>query len=148
MRVNKVRGIPDLVAKVTVAFHTFHIEANSARSGSNGIKSEPQRICAVSGNAFRIFLARRLGDAFCHSRLHHVSRSLGNQIIKGYSVNDIQWVEPVPLGFGHLLPLGIGHEAVDINLVKGYLADEFERHHDHSGNPEADDVVTGDHDVR
>ncbi len=79
--------------------------------------------------------------------MHQVTGSFGNQSIQADTVDDIHRVQAVALRLGHLLAGGIGHQAVDVDLLERYFTGEFHRHHDHAGNPQADDVVSCHHNV-
>ena len=82
MHATKTRSIPKLVAEVPVAFDPFHVEANRAGARGDGIESKPQRVGAIGHDAVGVLLARRLPDALCHSRLHHVGGALGHQVVQ------------------------------------------------------------------
>jgi hypothetical protein len=48
----------------------------------------------------------------------------------------LQRVDDVALGLGHLLPLGVAHQAVDVDLAERHFAHELQAHHHHAGHPE------------
>ena len=73
--------------------------------------------------------------------------SLGDQILEANAVDDVHGVESISLRFGHLLAICISNQSVNINFFEWHFVDIFQRHHDHPGNPETDDVVTGNHQV-
>ena len=50
----------------------------------------------------------------------------------------------VALGLRHLLPLGVAHQAVDVDLAERHIAHELEAHHDHARHPEEQDVEARD----
>ena len=66
------------------------------------------------------------------------------------AVDDVQWVQDVALGLGHLLALAITHQAVHVHGLERYLRrailvlHQVHGQHDHPGNPEENDVETGD----
>ena len=60
------------------------------------------------------------------------------------AVDDVQGVHDVALGLGHLLPLLVAHEGVDVDVVERDLLHEVEAHHHHARDPEEDDVEAGD----
>ena len=53
-----------------------------------------------------------------------------------------------PSALGHLLPLRIPHQAVDVDGFEGHLTGELQGHHDHPGDPEEDDVMPRDQHIR
>jgi hypothetical protein len=93
-----------------------------------------------SGNSLRVCLA-----IFSASlRLHHAAGALLHQRLQLDAVDEIDGVEHVALGLGHLVALGVAHQAVDVDVAEGHLVHELEPHHDHPGDPEEDDVEAGD----
>ncbi len=74
------------------------------------------------------------------------------------ALDDVDGVDDVALGLGHLLAVGVADEAVDVDLFErdgvGELALAAVRHgdvlhevaaeHDHAGYPEEEDVEAGD----
>ena len=88
------------------------------------------------------------GLNFLHGQRHIVSRrrSSDQGVPKGVGAvlrNNIQRVQHVALGLGHLLSLGVAHQAVQVDRVEGHLVSELQRHHHHARNPEEQDVVAG-----
>ena len=59
-------------------------------------------------------------------------------------VDEHERVESVARGLGHLATLGVTHHAVDDDVVERRIAGEMGPHHHHAGDPEEDDVETGD----
>ena len=57
-------------------------------------------------------------------------------------------VDAVTQGFGHLSALGVTNDTVDQHFGEGYFAHMFQSAENHSGDPEEDDVVSGDQQVR
>ena len=55
--------------------------------------------------------------------------------------DDVQGIERVAFALTHLLAFGITHEAVDVHVLKRDTVGKVLGHHNHSGNPEEDDVV-------
>ena len=85
--------------------------------------------------------------AFGHLRLHQPLSALGYQIVERNAVDEIERVEAVAAALRHLLALGVAHETGDVDLAERHLTGEVQRHHDHPGDPEEDDVVAGDQHV-
>ena len=52
------------------------------------------------------------------------------------TIDQINRVQHVALGLGHLVAVGIAHQSVDVDFGEGHVVHELEPHHDHSGNPE------------
>ena len=76
-------------------------------------------------------------------RLGKVAGALGHQILQADAIDEVQGIQSVALGLGHLLAFRIAHQAVNVNLPERHLAGELKGHHDHTGHPEEDDVVAG-----
>ena len=66
------------------------------------------------------------------------------QGIRAVLVDDLQRVYAVAEGFAHLAALGIPHQAMNEDGIKGLFAGVFQTGEDHAGDPEGDDIVTGD----
>ena len=49
----------------------------------------------------------------------------------------------LPFRLAHLLPFGIPHECMDIDVAERDIAHEFQSQHDHSGDPEEQNVEAG-----
>ena len=64
--------------------------------------------------------------------------------IRAVFVDQVQRVQHVAERFGHLLALLVAHKCVDIDGVERLLIDHGVLHHHHSGDPEKDNVETGD----
>ena len=74
----------------------------------------------------------------CHGRIGEPQR------IRAVFINDVQWVNHVARGFGHLLALGIADQPVQINRIKGDLIDHGQLHHHHPRNPEKQNILPRD----
>ena len=61
-------------------------------------------------------------------------------------VDDLQGVDHVALGLGHLGAALVAHQAVDVDVLERHLAGEVQAQHHHPGDPEEDDVEAGDQD--
>ena len=85
----------------------------------------------------------RFLDLFGFLGLHHIAGTFFQQIIQRDSINDIERVKHITLGFGHFLPVGIPYQAVDIDFLERHIIHEFQAHHDHSGHPEENNVESG-----
>ena len=79
---------------------------------------------------------------------HIVARGVaGNQheaqCIGAVLINNLQRVDAVAQGFGHLTALAVANQTMDEYLVERNLMHEFHTHNQHTCNPEEDDIVTG-----
>ena len=137
------RRVPELVAEVAVALGAGEVEAHVAARGGQGAEGEAQRIGAVGRNAVGIVPPRGLLNARRQVWLGEVAGALGHQRLQADAVDQVQGIQAVALGLGHLAALRITHQAVDVNLPERHFAGELERHHDHAGHPKEDDVVAG-----
>ena len=90
----------------------------------------------VSRNALRVELQHATERG--HGRIGKA------QGIGAVFVDDLQRVDDVAQGLGHLLALGVADEAMEIDGVEGDILDHGKLHHHHPGDPEEDDVEAGD----
>ena len=138
------RGVPQLVAEVAVALGAAQVELDVAAGAGQGGEGEAQGIGAEAGDAVGEVGAGGLGDLVRQVGLHHAAGALGDQGLQLDAVDEIDGVEDIALGLGHLVAVGVAHQAVDVNLAEGHIAHELEAHHDHAGHPEEDDVKARD----
>src|SRR5450830_474065 len=143
------RGIPDLVAEVAIAFDVAHVELDVTTGGRQRAEGETQGIGTVAGDAFGELGAGLLLDGFLQLGLHQAGGAFLHQGFEFDAVDDIQRVEDVALGLGHLLALAVTHQAMDIDGLERYLRGavlvlhQVHGQHDHPGDPEENDVETG-----
>jgi hypothetical protein len=116
------------------------------KSHRTALEREAERIGAVGPDAFGEFGAGLLLDLFRHLRLHETRGALLHQGFEVDAIDEVEGIEHVALRLGHLLPMGVTHQAVDVDLAERHVAHELEAHHDHAGHPEENDVETGDED--
>ncbi len=140
-------GVPQFVAEITVTLDAVEIEFDIPPGGGQGGEGEAQRISAEGGNAIGKIFAGGLDYFACHLRLHQSGDALVGQVLQFDAVDEVNGVEDVALGLGHLLTVGIPHQTMDIDFMKRYLASEFQPHHDHPRDPEENDIEAGDQDV-
>ncbi len=76
--------------------------------------------------------------------LHQAGRALGEQGFQIDAVNQVERVEHIAFRLRHFLSVLIAYQAVNIDLPKGYIAHELQAQHDHSRDPEKDNVEAGD----
>ena len=147
------RRVPDLVAEVAIAFDAAHVELDVATGGGQRAEGEAQGVGAVAGDAVGELVAGLLLDLFRQFRLHQARGAFLHQGFQVDTVDDIQWVQDVALGLGHLLALTIAYQAVYVHGLERYLRGavfvlhQVHGEHDHPGNPEENDVEAGDQHV-
>ncbi len=56
-------------------------------------------------------------------------------------LHDLEGIDDVALGLGHLLAAGVPHQAVEVDLAEGHFAHPGEARHGHARHPEEQDVV-------
>ena len=98
----------------------------------------------MRGDALRILAAGVGFDAWRVLRAHQAGGAFADQGFDVDAVDEVDRIEDVAFGFGHLIAVGIAHQAVDIDLAERHLAHELDAQHDHAGHPEEDDVEAGD----
>ena len=95
----------------------------------------------MRGDAVGVVFAKLLFDVGRLFRLTKTHRVLLDEVFEVDPLNDVERVEGVALALGHLLPFGVAHETVDVDVLEGNASREVARHHHHAGDPEEDDVV-------
>ena len=140
-------GVPQFVAEIAVAFDAPQVEFDVAAGGGQGGEGETQCVGAEGGDAVGEFPAGGVFDFGGHVGLHQAAGAFSDQRFQFDAVDQVDGVQHIALGFGHFLAVGIAHQAVNVDFVKRHVAGEFEPHHDHAGDPEENDVKTGDQHV-
>jgi len=79
-------------------------------------------------------------------KAHVVSRAVAGdeaeaQRIRAVILDDLQRVDAVAKGFGHLPSKLVAHDAVDVNRAEGLLLHHLFAEHDHACHPEEDDII-------
>ena len=62
-------------------------------------------------------------------------------------VDDVQRIDHVSLGLGHLLAELVANESIEKDRAERHASGEAQTHHDHARHPEKEDVVAGDQDI-
>ncbi len=140
---HKAGRVPQLVAEVAVAFTAVHVELDVAAGAGEAGEGEAQRICAVGGDALRELLARALLDLLGLLRVHQAAGALLHQLLQADAVDQVDRVEHVALGLGHLLAFRVADQAVHVDILERNLAGDVLGHHHHARHPEEDDVEAG-----
>ena len=142
------RCIPDLIAEVPVAFHSTDIEFDVAPRRSQRVKGVTQCVGAISGNAVWKLFASRLFNFGGQLRLHEMGSTFGDERLELDTVDEINRVQHIALGLGHLLSFPVAHQSMHVHGMEGHLFHEMQRHHDHARDPKEDDVETRHQDGR
>ena len=140
--------VPELVAEVAVALAALGVEVDVASQARQRAEGEAHRVGAEAGDAVRELGGRVLPDLRRGLRPAQPGRALLEQRLEGDAVDQVDRVEHVALGLAHPLSVRVAHQTVDVDVAEGHLAGELQRHHDHPGDPEEDDVVAGDEHAR
>src|SRR5690606_13159876 len=137
-------GIPQLVAEVSVAFAALEVEIDIAAQSRVRSHCESQGVSAIGGEALGVILAGTLFDAGSLPGVHKPGCALRPQFFGANAVGQGARVDGIALGLAHRLPLEVADEAAHIDIPKWHLAGKVHAHHYHPGNPEEDDVESGD----
>src|SRR5690606_15095492 len=140
---DEVGGVPQLIAEVAVALDAAHVELDVAAGGGQRQVGEAQGVGDVGSDALGELGAGLLGDLLGQLWLHHAAGALGHQGFEVDAVDDVQRIEHVALGLGHLLALAVAHQAVHVHGLERDLPGQVGGQHDHPGDPEEDDVEAG-----
>ena len=122
-------------------------------AGRRGIEALRQRRAIHLGEARRVpQLGREVARALdpgrrqpqaaglrCGQRRHGEAQRVG-----AVFVDQLQGIDHVPLGLGHLLALLVRHQPVQVDGAERHLLHEVHAHHHHAGDPEEQDVPSGD----
>ena len=119
------RRVPELVAEVAVTLGAAEVEAHVAAGGCQGAEGEAQGIGAIGRDAVGIVPPRGFLDVRRQVRLGKVAGALGHQILQADAIDEVQGIQSVALGLGHLLAFRIAHQAVNVNLPKRHFAGEL-----------------------
>ena len=141
---HETRGVPQLVAEIAIAGHPAQIETQVPALRGEGCEREAQCVGAVGGDALRVLSARRLFDRGGQMRLHQSRGALGHERIELDAIDDVQRIDDIALGLGHLLPFGIEDQAVQVDGAERHFVQELQPEHQHAGDPEEDDVEARD----
>ena len=148
---HEAAGVPQLVTEVTVTFQTLHIPVDVTTGGGQRRQGEAQGVGTVRFDPVRELLLGTLADFLRQLRLHHVAGTFFQQLFQRDTIDHVQRVDNVTLGFGHLLAFVVADQAGHVDGMEWnlrlavFVFDEVHGHHDHAGNPEEDDVEAGDH---
>ena len=136
-------GVPKLVAEITKAFDSAQVKADIPTLSRQTGKRKSQRVGAERGNSIRKLAAGRIFNMLCHFRLHESGGAFFDKSRQRNAIDQIQWVKYVTLGFGHFLSVSIAYQPMYIDVSEGGAAGKFQAKHDHSGDPEKDNVKAG-----
>ncbi len=140
---NVAGRIPDLVAEIAVALDSAHIEINVTAGGGKRVESVAQGVRAKCRDTVRKFLAGFLFNFFGILRAHQAGGALAHQAVQVDTVNEVDGIQDIALGFRHFLPFTITDQAMDIDFSERNFTGEFQGHHDHACYPEENNVEGG-----
>ena len=132
--------VPELVAEVAVAFNAARVKADVPALGRECGEGKAQGVGAVGRDAVREMPARGGLDPGRELRLHEAAGQFFQQGVSPDTVQQIDGVQHIALGLGHLLSGRIADQARDIHLAERDLAGKFQPQHDHPRDPEKDDI--------
>ena len=140
--------VPQLVAEVSIAVDPTQVEVHVASGrGREGAVGEPQRVGAVGADALRKVGPGRRFDVGSHLRLGQVGGAFCHQVFERDAIDDVQRIEDIALGLRHLGAVRVPYQPVRVDGPEWHVTGEAQRHHDHSSDPEENDVVPGDQDI-
>ena len=104
---------------------------------------EAGRVPELGGEVARsLDPGRRQAQTAGRGRRHRRHREA--QRVGTVFVDQLQRVDDVALGLGHLLTLLVRHQPVQVDGAERHLGHEMHAHHHHAGDPEEQDVPAGD----
>ena len=106
---DKTRGVPELVAKVAIAFTTFQIKIDVAPKACIGSHGKAQCIGAKGWDAIRKLFARGFFNGARLLGVHQTIGAFAHQGFKIDAINQIHRVKRVALGFAHFLAFGVAN---------------------------------------
>ncbi len=140
---HKTRRVPQLVAEILVTLGALQVEIDGAAIGGQRGEGEAHGIGADCLDAVRIILADALLHFLAHLRNQQRGGGFPDQGFQIDAVDQVQRINRVALGLGHLLAFRIAHDGIDVDLAERHLAGEILGGHDHARDPEEDDVEAG-----
>mmetsp|Transcript_45487 Transcript_45487/g.140564 ORF Transcript_45487/g.140564 Transcript_45487/m.140564 type:complete len:526 (-) Transcript_45487:1306-2883(-) len=137
----KARGVPHLVAEVSVAHDSVNVEVHVAALQGVGEKTEAQGVGAALRDTLReVLLLALLG--LLDLLLGQVALvELLLEVREADALDHVQGVDDVAQALGHLPAVGVADHGVEVDRGEGELPREADGHHHHPGYPEEEDVV-------
>ena len=144
---DEARRIPQLVTEVAVTADARQVEADVAARGGDRGEGEAQRVGPMGRDAGWVLLASRALDRRRELRLHEPGGAFLQQLFERDAIDDVERIDHVALGLGHLVAVLIADEPGDVDVAERHVTHELQSHHHHARDPEEDDVEAGDQDV-
>lgn len=140
-RLHKFEGLPDLVAELSKGDNLIDIEIDVSALHHVGQESKSQGIRAALRNTLSKLMLqlsnRRVLLSFRQSAILYFV----DKIVKGSSIDDLERVYSVALGFTHLGTLAVTHHRMKEHFFEGQFAGQPQRHHHHASHPEEQDIM-------
>ena len=140
----KAGGVPQLVAKIAVAFAALAVKADVAAQRCERGKGETQCICAECGNTVWKFFLGVFTHGRCGFGFAQAGGAFFQQGLQCDAINQVHWVQHIAFGLAHLLALCIAYQTVNVDVFERHFAGEVLGHHDHARHPKENDVVACD----
>ncbi|KAH3665796.1 hypothetical protein OGAPHI_003984 [Ogataea philodendri] len=115
---NELGSLEDLVTKLTVSSNSENIKVDISTTSGVGTKCKSQSISTTFWDTVRVRLFLNTSD-------------------------NIDWVDHVTKRLAHLSSLSITHQRVAENLLEWNLSSHLDTKHNHSGNPEEQNIPSG-----
>jgi len=135
-------SIPDLVAEVTIANDTIDIEVDITTLSSVCTKSETKCISTTFCNTVGVLLALASLSLLNLVSTEVTVEKLLVECLKGDTLDDIDGVNDVAETLADLTAVCITDHTVKEDITERQFVSEHERHHNHTSDPEEEDIVT------
>ena len=136
-------GVPEFVAPVAVAHDAEDVEVDVAALRGVSDEGEAHGVGSALGDPVGVILRLALLRLLDLLLLQVAAGEGLVEIAQGDALDDVEGIDDVTEGLGHLTTVRVADHGVEVHLLEGNLAGELHAHHDHARHPEEHDVVAG-----
>lgn len=140
-RLREFVGLPDLVAELAVADDLLDVEVDAAALHHVGQQPETESVGSALWNTLSELMLQLFDGGVLLALGQVAIPDLADQALKGRSFDDLQRIDYISSRLRHLVSLGVADQGVQKDLLERDLASQPNRHHDHTSNPEEQNVM-------
>lgn len=146
------RRLPDLVEEQLVRVALLHVKVDKVVLHVGGTEREAERVRPTLGDSLGEHSAltgeRLLQLAGRQDTLRVRELRFAVEVVEADAADDLVWFDDVSKAFGHLAAVLVADDAVEEDFRERELVGKLLSQHDHSGDPEEEDIVAGFHEVQ